>query len=322
MERFQWKAVAMLMSSFQTILFLDADAFPVLKPDGILAKGAEPLASTGLITWPDLWTPTSSHFFYKIAGNITVPDIGARATTEAGIMVLDKARHTQSLLLAFYYNFYGPSYYYPLLSQGAPGEGDKETFLHGELVLNELSSRRNNESSSSSASIGGGSRLSNLLTKGSQRSAYWDVKKMPEVHGRVVRGRFKGMFMQQMDPMEDYRAVTKVRDAQKAGQNQSEPLPTAAQTLEEGWRETNKARFMFFHHSGVKLDFTGTDKRLRATDFTGKWLRLWGDPGWLIERTGRDVEKELWKGVTRLYCFETDLDDVCRKMQEFYFAVY
>ncbi|KAK7679537.1 Golgi alpha-1,2- mannosyltransferase [Cerrena zonata] len=28
-----------------------------------------------------------------------------------------------------YYNYYGPDYYYPLLSQGAAGEGDKETFI-------------------------------------------------------------------------------------------------------------------------------------------------------------------------------------------------
>lgn len=30
--------------------------------------------------------------------------------------------------MAAYYNYYGPHFYYSLLSQGAPGEGDKETF--------------------------------------------------------------------------------------------------------------------------------------------------------------------------------------------------
>lgn len=35
-----------------------------------------------------------------------------------------------------YYNTYGPDYYYPLLSQGAAGEGDKETFIAAAHKLN------------------------------------------------------------------------------------------------------------------------------------------------------------------------------------------
>lgn len=44
-------------------------------------------------------------------------------------MMIDKEKHFRSLVLAMYYNYYGPNYYYPLLSQGAAGEGDKETFI-------------------------------------------------------------------------------------------------------------------------------------------------------------------------------------------------
>ena len=35
-----------------------------------------------------------------------------------------------------YYNYYGPSHYYKLLSQGAVGEGDKETYIAAATSLN------------------------------------------------------------------------------------------------------------------------------------------------------------------------------------------
>src|SRR5271154_4541367 len=38
-------------------------------------------------------------------------------------------------MLACYYNYYGPGFYYPMQSQGAPGEGDKETFLWSAVAL-------------------------------------------------------------------------------------------------------------------------------------------------------------------------------------------
>jgi len=41
-----------------------------------------------------------------------------------------------TLLLITYYNFYGPSHYYTLLSQGAVGQGDKEAYLAAAIALN------------------------------------------------------------------------------------------------------------------------------------------------------------------------------------------
>lgn len=55
----------------------------------------------------------------------TLPDW----TTESGEMLINKKIHFNTLLLALYYNFDGPYGYYPLLSQGGAGEGDKETFV-------------------------------------------------------------------------------------------------------------------------------------------------------------------------------------------------
>jgi alpha 1,2-mannosyltransferase len=172
---FQWKVISLLASPFQNILFLDADTLPVLNPDTILAPGSQPLASTGLITWPDFWTSSASHLFYAIAGDIDPPLLAARTTSESGILVVDKARHADTLLLALYYNFYGPNYYYPLLSQGAPGQGDKETYLQAALVLEALGKRKS-----------GLARLA--MWKDGSRSRFWDVKTLPKVHGRSATG--------------------------------------------------------------------------------------------------------------------------------------
>ena len=130
----QYKVFALLFSSFEEVLFLDADAFPAHNPDVLF--DVEPFKSTGLITWPDFWVSTTSHYFYEIAG-IETPSLDTRRSSESGIMLYNKRRHANSLLLATYYNYYGPAHYYSLLSQGAAGEGDKETFLHAAMALGE-----------------------------------------------------------------------------------------------------------------------------------------------------------------------------------------
>ncbi len=59
---------------------------------------------------------------------------------------------------------------------------------------------------------------------------------------------------------------------------------------------------MFFHHNGVKPDFTRItepDSGIVATDEKGKHLGMWEDPGWMIRDFGRDVEKALWQDSTR-----------------------
>lgn len=132
LERFQFKVFSIIFSTFQDVLFLDADAFPIRQPDHLF--DVEPYKSHGLVTWPDFWVPTISPLFYDIAGakmpNVT---ISSRAS-ESGIMLYNKAKHADSLLLAAYYNFHG-KYYYQLQSQGAWGSGDKETFMQSALVL-------------------------------------------------------------------------------------------------------------------------------------------------------------------------------------------
>lgn len=153
---FQLKNVALLVSSFQNVLYLDADNIPVKNPDYLFVN--EPFKSKRLVFWPDLWRRSTSPHFYDVAGidvdethimrnsffnalskresesskqysfhdtKGAIPD----ASSETGQMMIDKKKHFKTLLLAWFYNYHGPDYFYPLLSQGAAGEGDKETFI-------------------------------------------------------------------------------------------------------------------------------------------------------------------------------------------------
>lgn len=157
---YQFKSMALIASSFEDVLFLDADNFPVKSLDGIFDQ--DPYDSTGFVLWPDFWRRTTQPIYYDIAGvqvdrkkrvrncfdDLTPPEVytsnmddlsdvpfhdleGAipDVSTESGQLMISKSRHLATILLALYYNVNGPSWYYPMFSQRASGEGDKETFL-------------------------------------------------------------------------------------------------------------------------------------------------------------------------------------------------
>ncbi|KAJ5669279.1 CAZyme family GT71 [Penicillium macrosclerotiorum] len=130
--KYQFKPFAMLFSSFEELLFLDADAFPLTAPETLFRN--EPFRATGLVTWPDFWASSTSPHYFTIAG-VPAPAMGVRQSGESGELLLSKAVHAQTLLLATYYNYWGPTHYWALLSQGAAGEGDKETFVAAALAL-------------------------------------------------------------------------------------------------------------------------------------------------------------------------------------------
>ncbi|EAQ92888.1 hypothetical protein CHGG_01123 [Chaetomium globosum CBS 148.51] len=326
-ERFQWKVLSILVSSFQNVLFLDADCLPILNPDTIFHQGSEPFTSAGLITWPDFWTSTASPLFYKVAGDIDIPPITSRATSESGILVYDKARHADTLLLAAYYNYNGPKHYYPLLSQHGAGEGDKETFLQAALVLEALRQKGVYQQPTAWMRSGAGVGV---------KKGYYDVKKPPVVHGRSARGKWTGMFLLQMDPMEDYRAVmaaiNKVSKRDEAEAIVIEDFLTNSTFLDTlgDLKLEYHGHSMFFHHSGVKPDFTRIlDEKwsLVKTDEAGRYVRMWGHIGWVIDTLGRDVEKLLWEDSMQVYCQEDlaqfkRLQDVCAKMRVIHDQLY
>ena len=133
-EGFQIKSFAILFSSFEKLLWLDADCVPLHDPAVILYS--EPFKSIGFVTWPDFWASSAAPVYFNISRQLE-PLSTARQATEAGILLVSKKTHFSTLMLAAYYNYYGPDYYYILLDQGAPGAGDKDTFLHAAAAVNE-----------------------------------------------------------------------------------------------------------------------------------------------------------------------------------------
>ena len=132
-EHYQLKVLAILFSSYESVLYLDSDCIALLDPKELF--DSEPFLSTGLVSWPDYWIATEDPVFYKIAGVPSFPKGLPARSSESGQLLISKQTHLSTLLLAAYYNIYGPSIYYPILSQGAAGEGDKETFLAAAVVL-------------------------------------------------------------------------------------------------------------------------------------------------------------------------------------------
>lgn len=133
-EHYQLKSFAVLFSSFEKVIWLDADCIPIHDPTTLLTT--DPFKSTGLVTWPDYWASTISPLYFTISRQ---PEFSTtdRATTEAGVFLVSKKAHSRTLLLAAYYNYHGPSHYYHLLDQGAPGEGDKDTFIQAAAAVGE-----------------------------------------------------------------------------------------------------------------------------------------------------------------------------------------
>ncbi|KAH0423222.1 hypothetical protein CcaCcLH18_12361 [Colletotrichum camelliae] len=185
-HHYQYKVLSIIFSPFEKVLSIDSDAWPIASPDDLFTT--EPFLSNGLITWPDFWLSTISPHFFKIA-NFTPPATLRRHASESGILLYNKRTHARSLLLAAYYNWYGPNVYYPLLSQHAPGEGDKETFAQAALALSQ---------------------------------PLYDVRSPITVLGRWFNGTFESAGMKQADPISDFYHQLHDLEASHAGEPPTE----------------------------------------------------------------------------------------------------
>ncbi|KUJ17682.1 glycosyltransferase family 71 protein [Mollisia scopiformis] len=129
-EGYQIKILSILFSSFEHVLFLDADNFPVSDPEPLFSSSA--YTSAGLVLWKDFWKPTFSPHFV----NITSTEPSLENTIEAGQILVSRRERARTLMLAAYYNIWG-EWYFDLITQGGPGEGDKDTFLPAARAVGE-----------------------------------------------------------------------------------------------------------------------------------------------------------------------------------------
>lgn len=293
---YQYKCLALLLSSFENVLLLDSDNIVIDSPQEILKS--EPFKSSGLVVWPDFWCRSTCPKFYSIAGAKvsksklapgysdkhhgyfqqtqeispeqamnevsyherlgTIPD----PSTESGQLMISKKSHLKALLLAFYYNSFGPDYYYPLFSQGAPGEGDKETFLAGAIILDQ---------------------------------PFYQVGTFVRAIGDFKNGEFLGHGMGQADPMADYERSLKFREITDRF---NEP------EVNEQLSKLPESHLMFLHANFPKLDPWELKNSKTVVDEKGRY-RLYGSA--LKESTGRDVELEVWEIIDELLCGAKEL---------------
>ena len=193
-----------------------------------------------------------------------------RASSESGQLLLSKSKHASTLLLSLYYNYYGPSHYYSLLSQGGPGQGDKETYLAAATSLN---------------------------------STFYTVQNPVEELGYIHDDNlFKGCGASQSNPEDDYDRHV-LHDA----------------TI------TTPPRRAFVHAQTYKMN-AGSVPELFHSEIN---QRMWGPKAAMVEKFGRDLEKQLWAETLAVGCqFESYFRDwenrtqVCKRIGRVYKFLY
>lgn len=287
-EKYQFKLFAMLFSSFEEILFIDADSFPLLPPEILFTN--EPFKSKNMVTWPDFWASTVSSYYYQIA-SLPTPEPGTRPrqSSESGEVLLSKKSHAKTLLLATYYNLWGPNYYYPLLSQGAAGEGDKETFVAAATVLNE---------------------------------PYYQVNEDIAAIGHRTASGLAGSAMVQFDPVEDYAFSNAAGEAETKTDSSKHKQKTEDEKPRPFFIHANFPKFdpaTVFQPHEVNPAF--------ADD--GSYTRAWTIPENVIENFGSDVEKNFWREILWTACelqgkFRSwrGKEGVCEGMRAYWNAVF
>lgn len=287
---YQYKSLAILLSSFDNVLLLDSDNIPAYAPDHLMEN--EPFKSKGLVVWPDFWKRSTSPAYFKIAGleiskterlpkydehdgeykqpsddgEFDVNEVPLHErygaipdpSSESGQLMISKRTHMKALLLALYYNLYGPSHYYPLFSQGAQGEGDKETFLAATVVTHR---------------------------------PFHQVSRFLDALGMVRNNVFEGKGMGQFDPVEDLDWVVKKRKLKKQ---------LSGKEYEDAVAKLPQPRMLFVHANFPKLDPWMLKQDEQNVDKSGKRYRLYG--AGMRLRTGSDFEAAQWGHMHTLLC--------------------
>ncbi|KAJ9472997.1 hypothetical protein DIPPA_18044 [Diplonema papillatum] len=148
-EMFALKPAVILASSFDVVLFLDADALPIVDPLEVFQQRGD---ISGLF-WPDYWTLLHDAAIWEALGDWPFPSKIA-PSQDSGLMVVCKTcGGYKPLAVAFYFNYHN-TVYYPAIYQGhfaerqcrgnkcnhghtVPGVGDKDTFQLAWYALRE-----------------------------------------------------------------------------------------------------------------------------------------------------------------------------------------
>lgn len=308
---YQFKALALMTTSFQNVLLLDSDNIVIENPDTFFESKL--FKEYGMITWPDYWERTISPLFYNISGvkvnerrrirysrlplqvsledNLTekeskevpyhdlegtVPDL----STESGQLFINKATNGRTLLLSLYYNIYGPNLYYKLFSLGEKGEGDKDTFAAAATVLNET---------------------------------FYQLKSSIKAIGHFDSDvHFQGKAMAQKNPVVDYEifqdTVLNTLDNNKKALEKplNEKITERKQIIEKYFNSNNNNPIFAMHCHYPKLDPSDLMKRKDIYDKERMQLHYRMYNNFTFKRMGQDeqIDFELrqWQNMHKSLC--------------------
>ena len=314
-KSYQFKSLALMVSSFENVLLLDSDNIVIENPDPFF--DSDLFKEYGMITWPDYWRRTISPHFYNISGvevnekkrvrydrlpigyaesdynllesekdSVPFHDLdGAvpNVSTESGQLLISKLSHGKTLLLSLYYNLYGPKLYYKLFSLGELGEGDKDTFAAAATVLK----RKFYQLKSSIKGIG-----------------HYDKDK-----------HFQGKAMAQKNPLKDYEIFKeKVLEPLAEQENKAIPLnervKNAKKIMKDQFTSNNDNPIFAMHCHYPKLDPADIMLRNSIYDKNEKRLNYRMYKGFSFERTSSetqitiDFELAQWTNMQKALCIE------------------
>ncbi|KAK5939113.1 mannosyltransferase [Knufia obscura] len=271
LNTYQYKVFSILFSSFEDVLLLDSDAWPISNPEPLFHS--LPFSDTGLILWPDFWYASESPYFFDIAKIAHPPPLTERPATESGEMLYSKAKHGLGIMLAVYYNYYGPEYFYLLQSQDGPGQGDKETFPWAAAALGE--------------------------------DFYFVHHPVGSLGRHDSNGEYIGTAMIQYDPVQDFFALSQ-RSFRPPAVNPEEiahPDPSVQKPA-----GTERVKPLFVHANFPKFDpITIFDDEIKGVhtptrDSNGDWVRCWMPEADAVELFGFDLERRFWEAMEEGAC--------------------
>jgi alpha 1,2-mannosyltransferase len=299
---YQLKSMALLLTSFEDVLMLDSDNIPLKNPDVLFIN--EPYKSNGLVVWPDFWRRSTSPTFYEIADifvnetkqvrysygderdhptplathedyehKVSYHDLEGtfpEASAETGQLLINKKTHAKAIFLSLYYNFFGPTHYYPLFSQGQAGEGDKETIL------------------AAAHKVG---------------LPYYQVQEYIREYGELTgENEFHISAMGQYDPILDY--VQSVDPVKNKDPNWDYDRSKNNYLM----HKYKKSETLFLHCNQPKLYPWKVDGRgfRQIHDGDGNRRRLYSDV--LVKELGFDAEAKIWESMEWLLCKHGDMN--------------
>ncbi|RLN48836.1 hypothetical protein BBJ29_005857 [Phytophthora kernoviae] len=164
---FATKVFAIYHSSFERVLFLDADNTPVKDPTFLFES--QEFVKTGAVFWPDFWHPARTIFNiqpHSLLWELLDLPFVSMFEQESGQLLVDRRRHAAPLELVKFFAFHRPNHF----DKMKLAHGDKDLFRFAWLKLG---------------------------------APFHMITTPPAVAGKVINNSFCGMTMVQYDTQGD-----------------------------------------------------------------------------------------------------------------------